>query len=102
MTMLTEAPTLETFGARLAVLRQKLGGWNVARVSRLCGIDDQSWRNWEAGGGCQDMEKVCRKISEATGCPYVWLMTGTTVPAWTVSPSDFLLPDLHLSPTVAA
>lgn len=76
MTQLREAPTLDTFGARLAVVRQQLGGWNVLKTATLCGINAQSWRNWEAGGKVDDLEGVCRKISDATGFPYVWLMVG--------------------------
>lgn len=67
----------DTFGARLALVRQTLGGWNVKRAADACGVDDQSWRNWEAGKGTpRDYEMVCRKIADATGCDYRWLMAG--------------------------
>lgn len=68
---------LETFGTRLAIVRQYLGGWNVKRTASACGIDDQTWRNWEAGRNLpHDLEGVCRRISEALGIDYVWLMVG--------------------------
>ena len=67
---------LETFGTRLAIIRQYLGGWNVTRAARACGIDDQTWRNWEAGRYPQNQEAVCRRISEALGISYAWLMMG--------------------------
>ena len=74
-----EAPwvPLDTFGARLALLRQSLGGWNVKRAADACELDDQKWRNWEAGKTKpRDLEAVARQIADATGCSYVWLMTG--------------------------
>lgn len=68
---------LDTFGARLAVLRQHLGGWNVKRAADACGLDDQKWRNWEAGKSKpRDLEGVARQIADATGVDYVWLMAG--------------------------
>lgn len=67
----------DTFAARLALVRQHLGGWNVKKAATLCGIDDQSWRNWEAGKGApRDYEVVCRRIADATGCDLRWLMAG--------------------------
>ena len=67
----------DTFAARLALVRQRMGGWNVKRTADLCGIDDQSWRNWEAGKGRpRDYESVCAKIADATGCDLRWLMAG--------------------------
>lgn len=70
----------DTFAARLALIRQHLGGWNVKKAADYCGIDDQSWRNWEAGKGHpRDYEHVCRKIAEATGCDRKWLAAGGTL-----------------------
>lgn len=66
----------DTFGTRLAMLRQALGGWNVKRAATACKLDPQSWRNWEAGHGCRNMESVARQIADATGCDYTWLMAG--------------------------
>ena len=68
---------IDTFGARLALLRQALGGWNVKRTADACELDDQKWRNWEAGKSKpRDLEGVARQIADATGCDYVWLMAG--------------------------
>lgn len=66
----------DTFGARLALVRQWLGGWNVKKAAELCELDDQSWRNWEAGKSPRDYEIVCAKIARATGCDRTWLMAG--------------------------
>lgn len=77
MTMTAEeewVPT-DTFGARLALIRQAKG-WNVKEAAEFCGLTHQSWRNWEAGGGVQRMDRVARKIAEATGVNYVWLLAG--------------------------
>lgn len=88
----------DTFGVRLAILRADLGGWNVKRAADACGINDQSWRTWEAGTAKpRDLEGVCRSIADATGVDYVWLMVGgpLTKIRWS-SPSplvdDALLP----------
>lgn len=66
----------DTFGARLALIRQRMGGWNVKRTAEFCGLDDQSWRNWEGGTPPRDYEAVCAKISAATGCDLRWLKAG--------------------------
>lgn len=67
---------VDTFGARLALIRQRLGGWNVKKVAQFCGIDDQTWRNWEAGTSPRDYEEVCRQIANAVGCDRAWLKAG--------------------------
>lgn len=73
----TEWVPADDFAARLALIRQALGGWNVKRTADLCGIDDQSWRNWEAGRGKpRDYEEVCRRIARATDCDLRWLLAG--------------------------
>lgn len=68
---------IDSFGARLALIRQYRGGLNVARAASMCGLDDQSWRNWEAGRSLpQDYPGVCLLISERLGIDYTWLMVG--------------------------
>jgi hypothetical protein len=67
----------DTFGARLALIRQHLGGWNVKRAADFCGIDDQQWRNWESGRNRpRDYPVVCRRICSRTGVALSWLMMG--------------------------
>ena len=67
----------DTFGARLALIRQHLGGWNVARTAELCGLDDQRWRNWEAGRSRpRDYPLVCRQIAARTGVSFIWVLAG--------------------------
>ena len=68
---------LDTFGARLAIVRQHMGGWNVKRTADRCGLDDQKWRNWESGRTKpRDLTAVCRTISEACQVDFVWLIAG--------------------------
>ena len=68
---------VDTFGARLAIVRQYLGGWNVTRAADAVGLDDQTWRSWECGRSRpRDYPLVCRTISERLGIDYVWLMLG--------------------------
>jgi DNA-binding XRE family transcriptional regulator len=67
---------MESFGARLAIVRQYVGGWNVSRAARACGIDAQTWRNWEAGRYPHNLEAACLRISEALNIDYRWLMIG--------------------------
>lgn len=84
----------DDFAARLALVRQALGGWNVKRAADLCGIDDQSWRNWEAGKGKpRDYEAVCGKIAAATGVDRRWLQAGGPLRA--ASPCFWPLPSIE-------
>ena len=68
----------DTFGARLALIRQHLGGWNVARVAAHCRLDDQSWRNWEKhpDKGPRNYETVTAQIAAAVNCNVAWLRAG--------------------------
>lgn len=65
----------DTFGARLALIRQA-NGWNVKEAAEACGLDDQSWRNWEAGRKPRRMDEIALQIARATRCDYVWLLAG--------------------------
>jgi transcriptional regulator with XRE-family HTH domain len=65
----------DTFGARLALVRQHLG-WNVTEAATACGLTGQSWHNWEAGSLPRDLVGTAAKIAEATGCEARWLVLG--------------------------
>lgn len=65
----------DTFGARLALIRQEKG-WNIREAALACGQKPQNWSNWEAGASCRKREDVARAISDATNCDYVWLLAG--------------------------
>jgi hypothetical protein len=67
----------DTFGARLALMRQSMGGWNIKRAADFCGVDDQAWRNWEAGRGLpRDYPRTCHIIATRLGFEYQWVMMG--------------------------
>ena len=93
---------LETFGTRLAIVRQYLGGWNVARAARACGIDAQTWRNWEAGRYPNNQEAVCRRISEALTIDYGWLMAGSEVVPVRHPSTKWLIPSAPSASSAAA
>lgn len=66
----------DTFGARLALIRQKMG-WNIAKAARECGLDGESWRLWEqAGREPSRLITICMAIATRTGCDYMWLVHG--------------------------
>lgn len=57
-----------TFGARLALVRQRMGWGNVKEAALACGLAVESWRNWERDGRQpRDYVDVCRAISTRTG-----------------------------------
>ena len=71
---------LDTFGFRLAGMRAYIGGWNVKRAAAEAGIDDSTWRNWEAGRTRpQNYEEVCRQIADTFGVDSRWLAGGGPV-----------------------
>lgn len=66
----------DTFGARLALVRQRFG-WNVKEAALACGVPVQSWRGWERDNmRPRDLVSVCRQIADATGASYDWLLDG--------------------------
>ena len=67
-------PTDATFGARLALVRQRMGWGNVKEAALACGLPVESWRNWERDGRTpRDFIEVCRRVSTATGADVNWL-----------------------------
>ncbi len=69
-------PDVSTFGARLALVRQRMG-WNIKEAAEECGLPVASWRNWEAGKQPRDLVGVCRRISDRTGAQVQWLVFGS-------------------------
>jgi transcriptional regulator with XRE-family HTH domain len=81
----------ETFGARLALIRQRYG-WNVKQAAIACRLPVQSWRGWER----DHMQprrylEVCRIVAEATGADYDWLLDGRRIP----TPPNLRTPQYH-------
>jgi hypothetical protein len=64
-----------TFGARLALIRQRMGWGNVREAALACGLPVESWRGWERDGRLpRDLITVGRAISSRTGCNLGWLV----------------------------
>lgn len=67
-------PDDSSFGARLALVRQRMGWGNVKEAALACGLPVESWRNWERDGRePRSYIAVCQKISERTGADMAWL-----------------------------
>jgi hypothetical protein len=65
------------FGARLALVRQRMGWGNVKEAADACGVPVASWRNWERDGRLpRRPEAVVGQIAARAGCDYVWLLAG--------------------------
>lgn len=72
----TWIPTDDSFGARLALVRQRMG-WNIAKAARECGLNDENWRLWEQlGREPARLTTVAKQIATRTGCEYLWLVHG--------------------------
>lgn len=66
-----------TFGARLALIRQRMGWGNVKEAAMACGIPPESWRSWERDGVMPHGSRyfqLCEQISRVVGCDYGWLV----------------------------
>ena len=77
-------PEINTFGARLALVRQAMGWGNVAEAAKECGVPIASWRNWERDGRePRGLLNVAMKIAGVTGVDLDWLLRGPvgTTPA---------------------
>jgi len=66
-----------TFGARLALIRQRMGWGNIAKAARACDLPVDTWRNWETGvSEPLRLTTIAKQIVGATGCDYLWLVHG--------------------------
>lgn len=80
-------PDVETFGARLALVRQRMGWGNVAEAAKACGLPVGSWRNWERDGRApRNLTTVAKQIAGVTGCSYQWLVLGPDAGGGRVTP----------------
>jgi hypothetical protein len=70
-------PDATSFGARLALIRQRMEWGNVKEAALACGLPVESWRNWERDGRQpRDYMRVCQVIAEHTGVDVTWLAVG--------------------------
>ena len=68
-------PGDDTFGARLALIRQRMGWGNTKEAALACGLPVQSWRGWERDGRQpRDYMGTCQAIADATGVNVYWLL----------------------------
>ena len=65
-----------TFGARLVLVRQRMGWSNVTEAARQCGLHAESWRLWEQGRMPSRITTIAMAISTRAGCDYLWLVHG--------------------------
>ncbi|MBM0256383.1 helix-turn-helix transcriptional regulator [Micromonospora sp. 4G55] len=66
-----------SFGARLALVRQRMGWGNVKEAATQCGVPAESWRTWERDNVApRNLLDVVEKISNRSGCDYAWLLAG--------------------------
>lgn len=64
----------DSFGARLALVRQRMGWGNVKEAALACGLPVESWRGWERDNASpRNLIDACRKIAARTGCDVHWL-----------------------------
>jgi len=102
MTIQTEAqkwiPRDNTFGARLALLRQRFG-WNLKEASLNCGLPQNAWLEWESKGRVpRNLPDVALQISKYTDVDDYWLMTGRLDEDLPTDPSEGLLSDSNRRP----
>lgn len=70
-------PTDETFAARLALVRWRMG-WNIKEAALACGVPTASWRLWELEHAQpRRLIEVATLISKRTGCDFGWLLAGS-------------------------
>ena len=76
----SNVPVVDNFGARLALVRQRMSWGNVKEAAESCGLPVQSWRNWERDNGQpRDIVKAAQRISAVSGVNYYWLLDGNAM-----------------------
>lgn len=85
MTLTDHEPWIpeDTFGSRLAQVRQALG-MNVTTAAKACGLSAENWRQWEHGRSPRRMDTVARTVADTLRVDYVWLLTGLRSRCFTV------------------
>ncbi len=80
-------PDTDHFAVRLVLVRHRMG-WNLKEAAMSCGVNPQSWREWELSGRRpRDYERICKKIAARTGCDLIWLMAGDPNPQGSQRPA---------------
>ncbi len=88
-------PDDSTFGARLALVRQRMQWGNVREAAVACGIPAESWRTWERDGVVpRRIVEMSSLIANRTGCDYDWLLSG---PRRTSGPASVSVRNPHMA-----
>ena len=86
-----------TFGARLALVRQRMGWGNVKEAALACGLPVETWRTWERDNvKPRNYTEVCDRIAEHTRCDLGWLLNADP------TGSPFRRPRLDTNPWTSA
>lgn len=73
-------PDDSTFGARLALIRQRMQWGNVREAAIECGIPPESWRTWERDNVTpRRVVDISTLIAQRTGCDLGWLIAGSAM-----------------------
>lgn len=73
-------PDDSTFGARLALIRQRMRWGNVREAATECGIPPESWRTWERDNVApRRIVEMSTLIAQRTGCDLGWLIAGSAM-----------------------
>lgn len=72
-------PDTATFGARLALVRWRMG-WNLKEAERECHLTQNTWSGYEAGKEPRRFVEVVNRIVLRTSVDKIWLMTGEGSP----------------------
>jgi transcriptional regulator with XRE-family HTH domain len=88
-------PSTKTFGARLALVRWRMG-WNLSEAAEACGLPEANWREWELNGRTpRNISEVALTISErALGVDDYWLSTGRTTGVYPDGPEPVDSPNV--------
>jgi transcriptional regulator with XRE-family HTH domain len=66
---------VDSFAARVMLARAHVG-LNIEDAAQKCGLNRQSWSNWERGMKPRDMVEVVEAISDGLGIDRDWLLFG--------------------------
>lgn len=72
-------PATDTFGARLALVRWRMG-WNIKEAERECRLTQNTWAGYENGREPRRYIEVVNRIALRTQVNKLWLMDGSGSP----------------------
>lgn len=73
-------PGDDTFGARLALVRWRMG-WNMKEAALAVRVPAATWRLWEVDNAQpRNLVEIAERIAERVGCDFDWLLRGQRIP----------------------